>query len=104
MVQSPAIFLNTFLYTVCIRISAQPRISAHLEYAPILKAEKVNKRPASNKHPPHPTFCCSSLQSIVLFKKFGSFQYVLSDHPTQSQNFMLLTTYLRGEVMLSKTA
>ena len=25
-------------------ISAQPRISAHLELAPILKAEKVNKR------------------------------------------------------------
>ena len=53
MDQSPAIFLNTFLYTVCIRISAQPRISAHLEYVPILKAEKVNKRPALNKHPPH---------------------------------------------------
>ena len=38
--------------TVFIRISAQPRISAHLEQAPILKAEKFNKRPASNKHPP----------------------------------------------------
>ena len=38
--------------TVFIRISAQPRISAHLEQAPILKAEKVNKRPASNKRPP----------------------------------------------------
>ena len=33
-------------------MSAQPRISAHLEYAPILKAEKVNKRPALNKRPP----------------------------------------------------
>ena len=42
--------------TVFIRISAQPRISAHLEWAPILKAEKVNKRPASNKRPPHHTF------------------------------------------------
>ena len=37
--------------TVFIRISAQPQISAHLE-APILKAEKVNKRPALNKRPP----------------------------------------------------
>ena len=35
-------------------MSAQPRISAHLEQAPILKAEKVNKRPASNKRPPPP--------------------------------------------------
>ena len=43
-------------YTVFIRISAQPRISAHLEQAPILKAEKVNKRPASNKRPPHHPF------------------------------------------------
>ena len=39
-------------------ISAQPRISAHLELAPILKAEKVNKRPAS-----HPTLTPSSSQS-----------------------------------------
>ena len=30
------------------------RISAHLELAPILKAEKFNKRPASNKCPPPP--------------------------------------------------
>ena len=46
---------DDFLWpTVFIRISAQPRISAHLEYAPILKAEKVNKRPASNKRPPQP--------------------------------------------------
>ena len=43
--------------TVFIRISAQLRTSAHLEQAPILKAEKVNRRPASNKRPPppHPT-------------------------------------------------
>ena len=34
-------------------ISAQPRISAHLELAPILKAEKVNKRPPPTPHP-HP--------------------------------------------------
>ena len=40
--------------SVFIRISAQPRISAHLEWAPILKAEKVNKRPASKKRPPPP--------------------------------------------------
>ena len=40
--------------TVFIQISAQPRISDHLEYVPILKAEKVNKRPASNKTPLHP--------------------------------------------------
>ena len=33
----------------------QPRISTHLKKAPIPKAEKVNKRPASNKRPPHPT-------------------------------------------------
>ena len=26
-------------------ISAQPRISAHLEYAPTLKVQKLNKRP-----------------------------------------------------------
>ena len=39
-------------------ISAQPRISTHLELAPILKAEKVNKRP-----PPHPTLTPSSSQS-----------------------------------------
>ena len=38
--------------TVFIRISAQPRISAHLERVPILKSEKVNKRPASNKRAP----------------------------------------------------
>ena len=48
--------------TVIIRISAQPRISAHLEQAHILKAEKVNKRPpppAPNQTQisahPHPT-------------------------------------------------
>ena len=40
--------------TVFIRISAQPGISAHLELAPILKADKVSKRPASNKRPPPP--------------------------------------------------
>ena len=40
-----------FQHTVSIRIGAQPRISAHLEKAPILKAEKVNKRPL----PPHTT-------------------------------------------------
>ena len=40
--------------TVFIRISAQPGISAHLEQAPILKAEKVNKRQASNKRPRAP--------------------------------------------------
>ena len=45
---------SLFFATVFIRISAQPRISAHLEKAPILKAEKVNKRPASNKRPPLP--------------------------------------------------
>ena len=38
--------------TVFIRLSTQPRISAHLERAPTLKVEKVNKRPASNKRPP----------------------------------------------------
>ena len=42
------------LYTLFIRISAQPRISAHLELASILKVEKVNKRPASNKRPSPP--------------------------------------------------
>ena len=48
--------------TVIIRISAQPRISALLEQAHILKAEKVNKRPpppAPNQTQisahPHPT-------------------------------------------------
>ena len=41
-------------------ISAQPRISAHLELAPILKAEKVNKRPPP---PRHPTLTPSSSQS-----------------------------------------
>ena len=45
---------STLSYTVFIAISAQPRISAHLEKAPILKAEIVIKRPASNKRPPHP--------------------------------------------------
>ena len=38
------------LTTVFIRISTQTRISAHLEEASILKAEKVNKRPASNNY------------------------------------------------------
>ena len=42
------------LLTVFIQISTQPRISAHFEKAPILKAEKVNERPASNKRPPPP--------------------------------------------------
>ena len=41
-------------FTVFILISAQPRISAHLEQAPIPKAEKVTKRPASNKRPTPP--------------------------------------------------
>ena len=36
-------------HTVFIWISAQPWISVHLEKAPILKAEKFNKRPASDK-------------------------------------------------------
>ena len=50
-----AIFQETFKkISVFIRISAQPQISAHLEKAPILKVEKVNKRPASNKRPPPP--------------------------------------------------
>ena len=39
---------GSFERGVFIRISVQPRISAHLEQAPILKAEKFNKRPASN--------------------------------------------------------
>ena len=39
--------------TVFIRISAQPRISAHLGWALILKAEKVNKRPPPT--PPNQT-------------------------------------------------
>ena len=46
-----SLFLLTTLF---IWISAQPWISTHLEWAPILKAEKVNKHPASNKRPPHP--------------------------------------------------
>ena len=33
------------IFTVFIRISSRPQISAHFEEAPILKAEKVNKRP-----------------------------------------------------------
>ena len=41
--------------TVFIRISAQPRTSAHLEYAPILKAEKFNKRPPPPHLPPPQT-------------------------------------------------
>ena len=41
-------------HTVFIWISAQPWISVHLEKAPILKAEKFNKRPASDKRPPPP--------------------------------------------------
>ena len=36
------------------RISTQPQLGAHLEYVPNLKAEKVNKRPASNKPPFQP--------------------------------------------------
>ena len=52
--KSLELFYATFavIFTVCIRISAQPRISAHLEQALILKAEKVNKRSASNKCSP----------------------------------------------------
>ena len=52
----------TLTSTLIIRISAQPRISAHLGQAHILKAEKVNKRPpppAPNQTQisahPHPT-------------------------------------------------
>ena len=41
-------------HTVFIWISTQPWISVHLEKAPILKAEKFNKRPASDKRPPPP--------------------------------------------------
>ena len=41
--------------TVFFRKSTQSRSSAHLQKAPILKAEKVNEHPASNKCPPHPT-------------------------------------------------
>ena len=52
--KSLELFYATFavIFTVCIQISAQPRISAHLEQALILKGEKVNKRSASNKCPP----------------------------------------------------
>ena len=73
------------MITVFIRISSQPRISAHLEYAPILKAETVNKRPASNKRPPppppnqsqisahpHPTYLSESIL-IKDFPKDGVF-------------------------------
>ena len=35
--------------------STQPRICAHLEKAPILQGEKVNRRLASNKRPPQTT-------------------------------------------------
>ena len=45
---------STLSYAVFIAISAQPRISAHLEKAPILKAEIATKRPAPNKCPPPP--------------------------------------------------
>ena len=45
---------STLSYTVFIAISAQPRISAHLEKAPILKAEIVIKLPTPNKRPPPP--------------------------------------------------
>ena len=41
--------VGTFLDGYSIWISAQPQISTQLECAPILKAEKVNKHPASNK-------------------------------------------------------
>ena len=53
----PNYFPSGIEITVFIWISTQPRISAHLEYVPILRAGKVNKRPASNKRPPppHPT-------------------------------------------------
>ena len=54
--------LSRLTLTVFIRISAQPRISAHLKQAPIPKAEKVNKRPLPPPHNhtqisahPHPT-------------------------------------------------
>ena len=49
------------LVFVCITLtyffgtSAQPRISAHLEWAPMLKAEKVNERQASKRRPPLPS-------------------------------------------------
>ena len=45
---------STLSYTVFIAISAQPRISAHLEKAPILKVEIVIKPPAPNKRPSPP--------------------------------------------------
>ena len=45
---------STLSYTVFIAVSAQPRISAHLEKAPILKAEIVIKLPTPNKRPPPP--------------------------------------------------
>ena len=43
--QKKAFTQGKSLSTVFIRISAQPRIGVHLESAPILKAEKDNKRP-----------------------------------------------------------
>ena len=46
--------LEPGLNSAFIRLSAQPRISAHLEEAPTLKVEIVNKRPASNNRPPSP--------------------------------------------------
>ena len=54
---SSALMYNSYNFcmlriTVFIRIIAQPRISAHLEQAPILKPDKANQRPASNKRPP----------------------------------------------------
>ena len=59
--------------TVFIQINAQPRISAHLEKAPILKAEKVNKRPAL---PPQsilqePCFATSSSFVISIYCFFA---------------------------------
>ena len=61
------------IHTVFIRICAQPRISALLEKAPILKAEKVNKRPPPT--PPHflptPTQTQISAQPLPLPPKKG---------------------------------
>ena len=61
LINSVTIHLHRTI-TIFIRISAQPRISPLLEWAPILKAEKVNKRPplpppnqtqiSAHPHPP----------------------------------------------------
>ena len=49
--------------SVFIRISAQPRISAHLEWAPILKTEKVNKR--SSTHSSHRRMLSDAIPKII---------------------------------------